>query len=224
MRTLRPCFLLVALALLATPARADLFDFYTKSTATQTITSPLVSGGMIDLHSAGTQHYSIDTTLGTAGVTSDFQGSDFQTPSGTFNYDLYNTATTGTVTDIGGLFTVKFLLLFELKIVGGPLDGVTFETKSNAIFQSTVSSLPFPTMTAFGDPARPQDAVAIFLKADPNGVLRSLGVPVGAPVGSSSNRVVTTLGTVPEPASAGMLGLGVAALLAVGRHRRSRPA
>ena len=51
--------------------------------------------------------------------------------------------------------------------MGSPLDGVTFETLSNATFQSTVPGFPFPDGSVFGDPNRPNDAVAIFVKSDP---------------------------------------------------------
>ena len=90
---------------------------------------------------------------------------------------------------------------------------MVFETKDDAIFEGTVASLPFPPNSVFGDPNRPNDSVNIYLKADPNGVMASLGVAVGDPVGSSSNRVVTTLNVIPEPASLTLLGVGAAGLI-----------
>ena len=206
---------------LAPAANAELI-INTWSSATQTITSPLIPGTSIVLDAAGTQQFTIDTATGFANVVSDFKGSDFETPLGTATYDLYNTMTTGTVTDNGGSYTISYSLLFELKITSGPLEGVIFETLTDSIFETTVSSLPFPPGTAFGDPARPNDPTGIFLKADPNGVLASLGVTIGSQVGVSSDRVVTVLSIVPEPTSALLLGLGVSSLVSYARWRRSR--
>lgn len=212
------CFTLLGLFLLAPAANASIV-FDTQSTATQTISSDLFPTGSIDLNAAGTQQFTLDLATGFANVTSNFKGADFATPLGTFNYDLYNTITTGTITDNGGSFTISYLLLFELKITSGALDGVIFETKTNALFETTVASLPFPPNTVFGDPNRPNDAVDIFVKADPNGVLASLGINVGDAVGSSSNRVVTTLNVIPEPTSVSLLGLGVLGLVGYARRR-----
>ncbi|APW61842.1 PEP-CTERM sorting domain-containing protein [Paludisphaera borealis] len=219
MRPHRLCFTLLGLFLLAPAADASIVVFETQSTAVQTITSDLVPNGSITLNAAGPQQFTLDLTTGFANVVSAFHGSDFVTPLGTATYDLYNTATTGTITDNGGSYTIHFSLLFELKITSGPLDGVIFETKTNSIFETTVASLPFPSNTVFGDPARPNDGVTIFVKEDPNGVLASLGIPVGSPVGTSSNRVVTTLNVVPEPASLSMLALGVAGIAGYMRRR-----
>lgn len=211
----------LGLFLLAPAAEAASIVFNTQSTAVQTISSDLFPTGSIVLSAAGTQHFTIDPTTGFADVTSEFKGSDFVAPDGSATYNLYNTATTGTVTDNGGSFTVHFSLLFELAITSGVLNGVVFETKDDAIFEGTVASLPYPPNSVFGDPNRPNDSVNIFLKADPNGVMASLGVAVGDPVGSSSNRVVTTLSVIPEPASLTLLGVGAVGL--IGRFMR-RPA
>ena len=224
MHRLRFCVSLLALSVVASSANAE-FDFVTDSTATQTITSPLVDGGSIDLKSTGTQHFSIDPAAGTANVTSAFTGADFDALGTSFSYDLYNTATTGTVTSSGGVYTIKYTLLFELKITGGgggALDGVTFETKDTAIFQSSVTSLPFPDNTVFGDPSRPNDVVKIYLKSDPNGVLAANGVPVGAVIGTSSDRVVTVLRSVPEPASLVSWAIGAGLLGAFGLRKKVR--
>jgi len=227
MRFLRLCLPCLALALVWAPPTAYAgFDFYTASTATQTISSQLVPGGSIDLNASGIQHFTIDTVAGTANVTSDFKGTDFLTPFGAASYNLYNTETTGTVTDNGGgSFTIAYLLLFELEITSGPLAGVIFETLDNALFQTTVPSIPFPDNTVFGDPSRPNDVVAIYLKSDPNGVLGSIGVPIGAPVGTSSNRVVTAVRSVPEPTAmvSGAIGAGLLGTFGLrkGSHRRS---
>ena len=215
MRTVRSCLAIFALSVLSPSAQAD-FDFVTASTATQTITSPLVANGMINLNATGFQHFTISPSTGFANVTSSFQGNDFLTAFGAASYTLTNTQTSGTVTvGTNGVYTVSFQLLFELKITSGVLTGVTFDTLTNALFRGTTATLPFPNNTVFGDPARPNDAVAIYLEADPNGVLASLGVPIGASVGTSSNRVVTALNVVPEPGSLGLLTL--AGLSAAGR-------
>ena len=222
MRLHRTFLPLLALSVVAATANAD-FQFDTASTATQTITSTLVTGGSIPLNAAGTQHFTIDPVAGTASVTSAFTGSDFVTPFGTFSYTLYNTATNGTVTLSGGNYTIEFMLLFELQITGGGgglLDGVTFETKDNAIFRGTVASLPFPSNSVFDDPNRPNDAVTIFLKSDPNGVLAANGVPLNSPVGTSSDRVVTTLRSVPEPSTLLLGALGAVLIGAFGLRKR----
>jgi hypothetical protein len=221
MRLNRLSLMLFGLLLLAPAADASIV-FDTQSTAVQTITSPLYAGlpnSSIVLSAAGTQQFTLDLTTGVANVTSSFHGTDFLATDGFASYDLYNTATTGTVTDNGGSFTIHFSLLFELKITSGALDGVIFETKTDSIFEGTVASLPFPNNSVFGDPARPNDSVAIFVKADPNGVLGLLGIPIGAQAGSSSDRVVTTLNVIPEPASLVMFGLGVVGLIGCTRRR-----
>jgi len=222
MRLHRVCLTLFGLFTLslATASGASI-NFDTQSTAVQTITSDLV-GGSIVLSAAGTQHFTVDLDAGTANVTSDFKGTDLVTPLGTFSYDLYNTATVGTAVDNGdGTYTISYLLLFELKVTSGALDGVVFETLSDSLFESTVSSIPFPDGTVFGDPARPDDETTIFLKTDPNGALAGLGINVGDPVGTSSNRVVTALTVVPEPSSLALLGLGALALGGIARRSRA---
>lgn len=221
MRLLGFCASIVGISLFAGSASAD-YQFITQSTATQTITSPLVAGGSIVLDAAGSQEFTIDPVGGTANVVSDFKGTDFETVVGTFNYKLYNTATVGTVTTNNGQYTVTFSLLFELKIVGGLLDGVTFETLTNATFTGTFDSIPFPDNSVFGDPNRPDDAVAIFLKSDPNGVLGSIGVGIGDPVGTSSNRVVTALRPVPEPSALASCAFGLGLVAAFGLRGRRR--
>jgi hypothetical protein len=222
MRLHRVCLTLFGLSSLsiATASGASI-NFDTKSTAVQRITSDLV-GGSIILNAAGTQHFTVDLDAGTANVTSDFKGTDLETPLGTFAYDLYNTATVGTAVDNGdGTYTISFTLLFELKVTSGPLDGVVFETLTDSLFQSTVSSIPFPDGTVFGDPARPNDETTIYLKSDPSGILSGLGINVGDPVGTSSDRTVTILSVVPEPSSLALLGLGSLALAGVARRKRS---
>jgi hypothetical protein len=222
MRLHRVCLTLFGLSSLsiATASGASI-NFDTQSTAVQRITSDLV-GGSIILNAAGTQHFTVDLDAGTANVTSDFKGTDLETPLGTFAYDLYNTATVGTAVDNGdGTYTISFTLLFELKVTSGPLDGVVFETLTDSLFQSTVSSIPFPDGTVFGDPARPNDETTIYLKSDPSGILSGLGINVGDPVGTSSDRTVTILSVVPEPSSLALLGLGSLALAGVARRKRS---
>jgi hypothetical protein len=220
MRSLRIGLSLLALSLAASSANADI-QFETESTATQTIDSPLVLNDQIVLHSAGNQYFTIDPGTGFANVTSDFHGNDFATSFGNFSYDLYNTATTGTVTVSGGQYTVTFTLLFELRITSSFLAGVTFETFQNATFQGTVGSLPFPDGSVFGDPNRPNDAVTIFLKSDPNGILGSFGIPVGAPVGTSSDREVEILRTVPEPSAFLSVAIGAGLLGAFGLRKKT---
>jgi hypothetical protein len=222
MRLHRVCLMLFGLfSLSLASASGASIDFNTQSTAVQTITSDLV-GGSIVLSAAGTQHFTVDLDAGTANVTSDFKGTDLVTPVGTFDYDLYNTATTGTAVDNGdGTYTIRYTLLFELKVTSGALDGVVFETRTDSLFETTVTSIPFPDGTVLGDPARPDDETTIYLQADPNGVLASLGVNVGDPVGTSSNRTVTILTVVPEPSGLALLGLGALALAGVARRSRS---
>jgi hypothetical protein len=202
-------------------AGAARVQFETQSTGVQTISSDLSPAGPIVLHASGTQRFTLDPAAGVADVTSDFHGSDFPTPSGLATYDLYNTATVGTVIEAAGVFKAHYSLLFELKVTGGDLAGVVFETREGAIFEGTVASLPFPPDSVFGDPNRPDDGVAIHVKADPNGVMASLGVRVGDPAGRSSNRVVTTLGVVPGPGGQTLLGLGLAGAIGAAL-RRSR--
>ncbi len=144
---------------------------------------------------------------GTATVTSAFTGTDFPNPlsRGSFlNYDLYNTTTTGTVTQVGSMYDVNFSVLFELQLTSGPLAGVTFQAESFATFDAAIiPSIPFPVGTSFSDPNSPNDVVPIYVKSDPTNTF-----PVGAEVGASFDRAVTV---VPEPSS---LSLTTAAALA----------
>jgi hypothetical protein len=196
--------------------------FTTASIAKQTITSPLV-GGSINLSASGRQTFTVDPIGGTANVVSDLRGTDFVTAFGTFAYKLYNTQTVGTITNLaGGLYEVKFSVLFELKIDGGPLDGVVFETLQDSTFQATVSGFPFPVGSVLGDPNRPNDVVGVFLKSDPNSVLANFGVNIGDPVGTSSDRTVTTYGVVPEPTVFVSCVMGMSLLGAIGRKKRLR--
>jgi hypothetical protein len=198
-------------ACLGLEARAGtMFD--TQSTATQMISSPLLGPNPVTLTAPGPQHFTIDTALGTAGVTSAFRGSDFPDPlnPGQFlTYDLYNTQTTGTVTTNGsGTYDITYHLLFELKLTSGPLAGLTFETLQNATFAaSNIPSIPFPAGTAFFDPnGSPADLVNIYVKYDPTGTF-----PAGTLVGASFDRLVTVNQVVPEPSS--LTSAGLAALL-----------
>ena len=186
-------------------ARAGVVVFYTESTATQNINSGL---GDFTLTATGTQKFTIDTSGGTADVTSMFKGSDFPDPGGGHDtYNLYNTVTTGTVTMNGdGSYDVTFHLLFELDVTSGNLNGLSLVTTMDATFATAGATLPFQPGTAFADPNLPSsDAVNIYIKGDLNN-----------PVGISYDRLVTINTIVPEPASivsAGMatlIGLGVA--------------
>jgi hypothetical protein len=159
-----------------------------------------------------------------AGVTSDFEGADLPDPlnPGSFlTYDLYNTATVGTVTPDGtGGFDITFTLLFEVRITSGLLAGTTFETLTDALFSTTGASLPFAPGTVFGDPARPADGVFVFVKTDPSGILTAAGAPPGTLVGVSFDRTVTINAVVPEPTSLALLGAGAAGLLGWARRRK----
>src|SRR5688572_6095069 len=105
--------------------------FTTRSTAKQTIASPLF-GGAVNISASGPQIFTFDLGAGTASVTSAFQGTDLPdpfTPGGFLSYDLFNTATTGTIAqNLDGTFNIDFSLLFELVVTSGPLAGLTFET------------------------------------------------------------------------------------------------
>lgn len=201
-------------------ARADIV-FSTESTATQQINSPLL-GGTFTLVAHGPQTFDIDLATGTASVTSAFKGSDFPDPfepSVPFTYDLYNTATTGTVTQVGSMYDVSFSLLFELKLTSGPLAGLTFETLDNATFAaSNIPTIPFPAGTSFSDPMAPMDAVNIYVKYDP-----TFTFPVGTLAGYSFDRVVTINEVVPELSSF-TLAASLAALTGLGLARRRRRA
>jgi hypothetical protein len=180
-------------------ARAGIFVFDTESTATQMISSPLL-GGAVSITAYGPQQFTIDTTNGTANVTSEFHGSDFPDPNnpGQFlTYDLYNTLTTGAVTtDPSGGYDIAYHLLFELKITSGSLAGLTFDTQQDATFAaSNIPGFPFPAGTSFSDPSG-SDAVGIYVG--------------GNLVGTSFDRVVTINQIVPEPSS---LTLAVIAVL-----------
>lgn len=198
-------------------ARADVV-FETRSLATQTITSPLF-GGAVVISAPGTQRFTLDLDTGQASVTSDFQGTDLPdplNPGGFLSYDLYNTATTGTVAqNASGDYDVSFFLLFELAITSGLLDGQRFATFQAAEFTATdIVGLPFPAGTIFSDPS-PPDTVTIFAATSLPGVYAA-----GDPVGTSSGRTVTVLSVVPEPSSLALLGVGGLGLLGLGRRRR----
>lgn len=216
MRWLKFTLTLAATLALAGSASAQVV-FNTNSVATQTITSP-VFGGAVPLSATGIQTFTINTATGFAGVTSDLHGSDLPNPlaPGTFlNYDLYNTATTGTITPSGsGPYVVSFSLLFELRVTSGPLTGLTFETQDQATFTAlNVASVPFPANTSFSDPT-PPDTVAIFVKTDPTNTF-----PPGTLIGTSSDRLVVAISVVPEPSSLTLAGLS-AALPVIRRRRR----
>ena len=100
MRNLAPAITLVVTLAISQSARAE-FNFDTRSTASQTIDSPLF-GAPFTLTATGTQHFTIDPGTGFANVTSNFTGSNLPdplNPGGFLSYSLYNTVTTGTVTD-----------------------------------------------------------------------------------------------------------------------------
>ena len=166
-------------------ARAGTISFETVSAATQNIATPPQLLGSFTLTAMGTQHFTIDTTSGSANVTSMFHGSDFPdlVPGQFDTYNLYNTVTTGTVTlNPSGSFNISFQLLFELEVTSGALAGLSLVTMQNAIFTSSnVPTLPFPAGTAFSDPSG-SDSVNVFVKND-------FGpFPAGTPVGTSFYR------------------------------------
>ena len=194
-------------------ARAGTIVFDSESTATQSISTPPQLLGNFTLTATGTQQFTIDTTNGTANVTSMFHGSDFPdlVPGQFDTYNLYNTVTTGTVTtNPSGSFNISFQLLFELDVTSGALAGLSLVTMQDAIFAaSNVPTLPFPAGTAFFDPSG-LDSVGVFVKND-FGPFQA-----GTPVGTSFDRLVTVNAIIPEPSSlvsaslATLIGLGVA--------------
>ena len=191
-------------------ARAGLIVFDTESTATQNISSPLL--GNFTLTATGTQEFTIDTTNGTANVTSMFRGTDFP---GQSTYNLYNTVTTGTVTtNPSGSFNISFKLLFELDVISGAYAGLSLVTRDNAIFTaSNVPTLPFPAGTAFSDPSG-SDTVNVYLK-------NAFGnFPAGTLAGTSSDRLVTINSVIPEPSS--LVSAGLATLIGTGVGWRRR--
>ena len=199
------------------------YNFTTNSSATQTITSPLYGSNPFTITGVGMQQFSIDPAAGTANVVSMFQGTDLPSPfapNTDYSYNLYNTTTAGTVTQTSpGVYTIAFHLLFELDVTSGPLAGLELATTQTALFQATnVSDIPFDPGTVFGDPNRPNDPVAVYVKYDPTGTL-----PAGAEFGTSSNRTVTVSSVVPEPSSLTLAALGAGlAGFAVQARRRSR--
>jgi hypothetical protein len=221
MRTFILGFALVAALSMALPVQAGAISFETQSTATQTINSPLVCGA-VSITAHGTQVFTLDPSTGFANVTSDFKGTDLPNPfsSGSFlSYDLYNTATTGSISqEMSGSYDITFHVLFELKVTTpGPLDGFTFETLQNATCQSlNIATLPFPPGTAFADPS-PSDTLPIYVKVDPTGTF-----PPGTQIGTSSGRIVTINSIVPEPSSAVLSLIGAAGVgIMAWRRRRS---
>jgi hypothetical protein len=198
-------------------ARGGDIVFDTESSATQMISSSLL--GNFALNASGPQQFTIDTALGTANVTSAFQGSDFPDPfSGKYDtYNLYNTTTTGTVTtNPSGSYNISFQVLFELDVTSGPLNGLSLVTTSYATFAaSNVPTLPFPVGTAFFDPSG-SDSVNVYLKND-------FGpYPAGTLAGVSFDRVVTINAVVPEPSGIVLLGIGVVGLCCYVRTSRAK--
>jgi hypothetical protein len=197
-------------AVLSFTASARAVVIEAQSTATQTLNSPLF-GGSVVVTSTGPQTFTLDLAAGTASVTSLFHGTDLPNAGapGTFlPYDLYNTATTGTVVAVPGGYNINFELLFELKITEPSFGGMTFETKQNATFFTADASLPFAPGTVFSDPT-PPDTLPIFLKSDPNGLLAGFGLSVGDQTGASSLRTVTINSAVPEPSSIALVSAGL---------------
>jgi hypothetical protein len=210
----------VGLLTLGSSARAAVI-FETVSVATQTIASPLFGSDPVVISATGVQIFTLDLGTGVAGVTSDFKGTDLPDPlnPGSFlNYDLYNipASTTGTVVlNSSGSYDVDFQLLFEVMITSGDLAGQTFETQEFATFAATnIPSIPFPAGTVFAD-STPPDTVVIFAKTSLPGVYNA-----GDPVGTSSDRTVTILNVVPEPASIVTLGMGALCLAGMSWKRR----
>jgi hypothetical protein len=197
-------------AVLAIAGSAKAVVIEAQSTATQTLTSPLF-GGSVNITASGPQTFTLDLDAGTASVTSLFHGTDLPNAGapGTFlPYDLYNTATTGTVVAVPGGYNINFELLFELKITEPTFGGMTFETKQNATFFASNASLPFAAGTVFSDPT-PPDMLPIFLKSDPLGLLGPFGLSVGNQTGASSLRTVTINSAVPEPSSIALVSAGL---------------
>jgi MYXO-CTERM domain-containing protein len=202
------------------PAKAVVIE--AQSTATQTLTSPLF-GGSVVVTASGPQTFTLDLDAGTASVTSLFQGTDLPNAGapGTFlPYDLYNTATTGTVVAVPGGYNINFELLFELKITEPTFGGMTFETKQNATFFTADASLPFAPGTVFSDQT-PPDTLPIFLKSDPLGLLAGFGLAVGDVTGTSSLRTVTINSAVPEPSSFALVAAGLVGAAAWRFRRRN---
>jgi hypothetical protein len=199
-------------------ARAGVIVFDTVSTADQMISSPLL--GTFALDASGPQTFTIDTTNGTANVTSAFQGSDLPDPFLPGQYDTYNlynipAYTTGTVTTTPSGYNISFSLLFELDVTSGSLNGLSLVTTQYATFAaSNVPALPFPVGTSFFDPNGPAP-VTVYLKNDFGPYL------AGTPVGVSYNRVVTISSVVPEPSAITLLGIGVVGLCCYGWRFRA---
>ncbi len=197
-------------------ARAGVIVFDTESTADQMISSPLL--GTFALDASGPQTFTINTTNGTANVTSAFQGGDLPDPFVPGQYDTYNlynipAYTTGTVTTTPSGYNISFSLLFELDVTSGSLNGLSLVTTQYATFAaSNVQTLPFPVGTAFSDPSGPAP-VNIYVKND-------FGpFPAGTLVGTSFDRVVTV---VPEPSAITLLGIGLVGLCCQVRKSRTK--
>jgi hypothetical protein len=216
---------IIGLALLSSlclcrEARAGLYVFDTDSTATQMIYSPLLSNSAFPLDASGTQQFTINTTTGYANVTSFFQGSDLPDPFTGQNdtYNLYNTATTGSVTmNPSGSYNISFQLLFELDVTSGALNGLSLVTMEIANFTNvSVASLPFPVPTSFSDTSGMSDSVGVYLKND-------FGpYTAGTQAGVSYDRLVTVNAIVPEPSGIALLGLGVVGLCLHVRKSRAK--
>jgi hypothetical protein len=218
------CSVAAAVSFAGSAAAAVVFD--AQSTATQTISSPLF-GGSATITATGTQTFTLDLVGSAANVISDFKGTDLPdplNPGGFLDYDLYNTATIGTVTVVPHGYDVNFEVLFELKVTSGPFTGLTFETQQQAtFFTPEAHSLPFPGGTLFADPT-PPDLVNIYVKIDPTGNL-----PAGSLVGASFDRTVTVGSAVPEPSSmalviAALVIAGLACSIASWRAQKATPA
>lgn len=197
----------------ARSANADELVFVTESSFTQSLASPFF-GGNIDIAAFGLQTYTVDVDTGFANVESLFQGNDLPDPlnPGEFlNYDLYNTATTGSIVEnVDGFFDIQFSALFELRVTSGLFTGFTFETLDFASFDAIdIDGVPFPPGTLFYSP----DSVDVFVQFDP-----TFTFPPGELIGESFERRITIQSVVPEPTSMFLLLL-VTGFLAGSKRR-----